>query len=68
MTKPPEFIIDPQSTYYQHPSNAPGAIITALKFDRKNFEMWEKAVSQEQGGVYQRDDHQTRHSNRSQTS
>jgi len=42
--KPPEFTIDSQSPYYPHPSDAPGAIITALKFDGKNFELWEKAV------------------------
>ena len=42
--KPPEFTLDPHSPYYLHPSDAPGAIITALKFDGKNFELWEKAV------------------------
>jgi len=42
--KPPEFTLDPQFPYYLHPSDAPGAIITTLKFDGKNFELWEKAV------------------------
>jgi len=43
--KPPEFVIDNQSPYYLHPSDAPGAIITAIKFDGKNYELWEKVVT-----------------------
>jgi len=42
--KPSEFTLDLQSPYYFHPSDAFGAIITALKFDDKNFELWEKVV------------------------
>ena len=42
--KTEEFVIDNQSPYYLYPSDAPGAIITALKFDGKNYKLWEKAV------------------------
>jgi len=42
--KPPKFTLDPHSPYYLHPSDYPGAIITTLNFDGKNFELWEKAV------------------------
>ena len=42
--KAKEFVIDNQSSYYLYPSDAPGAIITALKFDGKNYELWEKVV------------------------
>jgi len=41
---PKDFIITNQSPYYLHPSDAPGAIITAIKFDGKNYDLWEKAV------------------------
>ena len=43
--KTPDFVIDNQSPYYLHPSDAPGAIITAIRFDGKNYELWEKAVT-----------------------
>jgi len=43
--KPPEFVIDSQSPYYLHPSDAPGAIIIVVKFDDKNYELWEKAMT-----------------------
>ena len=38
------FIITNQSPYFIHPSDSPGAIITAIKFDGKNYNMWEKVV------------------------
>ena len=43
--KTPDFVIDNQSLYYLHPSDAPGAIITAIRFDGENYELWEKAVT-----------------------
>jgi len=33
--------IDTQSPYFLHPSDAPGAIIIAIRFDSKNYELWE---------------------------
>ena len=44
MTKDGGFVIDNQSPYFLHPSNSPGAIITSIKFDGKNYELWESAV------------------------
>ena len=44
MTKDGSFIIDSQSPYYLHPSDSLGAIITSIKFDGKNYELWESAV------------------------
>jgi len=38
------FVITSQSPYFLHPSNSPGVIITAIKFDRKNYNLWEMAV------------------------
>ena len=43
--KPPEFVIDSQSPYYLPLLDAPSAIITAIKFDEKNYELWEKVVT-----------------------
>ena len=37
-------MIDLRSPYYLHPLDAPGAIITAIHFDGKNFDMWENVV------------------------
>ena len=42
--KKPPFIIDAQSPYFLHPLDSPGAIITAIKFDGRNYELWEQAV------------------------
>jgi len=42
--KPGEFAIDMQSPYYLHLSDSPGALITAIKFDGKNYDLWEQAV------------------------
>jgi len=39
-----EFVIHSQSPYYFHPSDAPRVIMTALKFDGKNYELWKKVV------------------------
>jgi len=38
------FVIEPYSPYYLHPSEGPGALITAVVFDGKNYDLWEKAV------------------------
>jgi len=38
------FIIEPHSPYYLHPSEGPGALITAVVFDGKNYDLWEKAI------------------------
>ena len=38
-------MIDNQSPYYLHPSDATGAIIIAIRFDGKNYELWEKVVT-----------------------
>ena len=32
------------SPYYHHPLDAPSAIIIAIRFDSKNFDMWENVV------------------------
>ena len=42
--KPEEFIIDIQSPNFLHPSNLPGAILTTIRFNEKNYDMWEQAV------------------------
>ena len=39
-----EFVIEPYSPYYLHPSEGPGALIMAVVFDGKNYDLWEKAV------------------------
>ena len=38
------FVIETHSPYYLHPSNGPGALITAVIFDGKNYDLWEKAI------------------------
>jgi len=38
------FVIEPHSPYYLHPSEGPGMMITAVTFDRKNYDLWERAV------------------------
>ena len=38
------FVITSQSPYFLHPLDFPGAIITAIKFDGKNYDFWEMAV------------------------
>jgi len=38
------FIIDSQSQYFLHPSSSPGAIITTVRFNGKNYDLWEQAV------------------------
>ena len=37
------FVIEPHSPYY-HPSEGPGMMITAVTFDKKNYDLWERAV------------------------
>jgi len=39
------FIIEPHSPCFLHPSEGPGAIITTVIFDGKNYELWERAVT-----------------------
>jgi len=41
---PKEFIMDNKSQYFLHPSDSPGAVITSIKFNGKNYDLWEKAV------------------------
>jgi len=38
------FIITTQSSYFLYPSDSPRAIISTIKFDRKNYDLWEHAV------------------------
>ena len=38
------FVIDSQSPYFLHPSDSPGAIITTIKFNEKNYDFWEQAI------------------------
>ena len=38
------FVIEPHSRYYLHPSEGPGVLITAVVFDGKNYDLWERAV------------------------
>ena len=45
MLKDDTFVIDPQSSYYLHPSDGPVAIITSTKFDRKNYGLWNRALT-----------------------
>jgi len=45
MTKDENFVIDCQSPYYLHPSDGPGAIITSIKLDGNNYELWNMAVT-----------------------
>ena len=43
-TKPKDFIIDSQSLYCLHPSDTPEAIITKIKFNGKNYDLWEQII------------------------
>ena len=38
------FIIEPHSPYFLHPADGPGVMITAVIFDGKNYELWERVV------------------------
>ena len=38
------FIITNQSSYFLHPSDSPGTVITAIKFDGKNYDLGGKVV------------------------
>jgi len=39
------FLITNQSSYFLHPLDSLGAFIIAIKFDRKNYNLWEQVVS-----------------------
>jgi len=39
-----EFVIGPHSPYSLHPSDASGVTITTIKFNGKNYNLWEKAI------------------------
>ena len=43
-TEKGRFIIEPHSPYYLHPSEGPSVLITAVMFDGKNYNLWEKAI------------------------
>ena len=43
-SKPQPFIIDNQSPYFLHPLDSPGAIITTIKFNGRNYDLWEQAI------------------------
>ena len=38
------FVIEIHSPYFLHPSEGPRALIIAVIFDRKNYDLWEKTV------------------------
>jgi len=38
------FIMTNQSSYFLHPLDSPTGIITTIKFDGRNYDLWEKAV------------------------
>lgn len=40
-----KFIVEPTSPYFLHPSEGPGVMITAVVFNGKNYDLWEKAVT-----------------------
>jgi len=42
--KPKEFIIDDQSPYFLHHSDSPRTIIITIRFNGKNYDLWEQAV------------------------
>ena len=39
-----KFMIENHSLYFLHPSKGHGVLITAVIFDGKNYDLWEKAV------------------------
>ena len=41
---PKEFSMDSKSLYFLHPSDPPGAMITLIKFNEKNYDLLEKMV------------------------
>ena len=43
-SKPEEFIIDIQSPYFLYPSYSSGAILAIVRFNGKNYDLWEQAV------------------------
>lgn len=40
-----QFMIEPYSPYFLHPSEGPEIIIMTVIFDGKNYELWERAVT-----------------------
>ena len=38
------FIIESHSPYFIHPSEGSGILITAVIFDGKNYDLWQRAV------------------------
>jgi len=38
------FIIESHSSHYLQPSGGPGALIKAVVFDGKNYDLWQKAI------------------------
>jgi len=43
-SKPQEFIVDTQSPYFLYPLDSPGTILTIVRFNWKNYVMWEQVV------------------------
>ena len=41
---PKEFSMDSKSPYFLHPLDSLRAVIPSIKFNMKNYDMWEKAV------------------------
>ena len=39
-----KFVVESHSPYFLHSSEGPEALITAVIFDGKNYDVWEKAV------------------------
>ena len=42
--RPKELVNNGQSPYFLHPFDSPGAIITTIKFNGKNYYLWEQAT------------------------
>ena len=38
------FVVESHSPYYLHPLEGPGMMITSVIFDRKNYDLWERAI------------------------
>ena len=39
------FVMTNQSPYFLHPSDSHGAITTTIKFNGRNYDLWERAVT-----------------------
>lgn len=42
--KTPEFVINSQSPSFLHPLDSPDAIIVNIRFNEKNYDLWEQAI------------------------